>query len=152
MTDTKVDAHILNKFDLAGHTAVVTGGAGLLGAEYCRTLAEAGVPCVVGPITRARAYHELGVDLVFIDGLKTVEDIERAADALPDVPRVLNSELLSGEEAAIVTEVAGTTRDILRETINIDGLAVELTYLDGRLATATTRGDGLSGHNQTKNS
>ena len=51
-------------------------------------------------ITRARAYHSLGVDLVFIDGLKTVEDIERAADALHDVPRVLNSELLSGPEAA----------------------------------------------------
>ncbi len=33
---------------------------------------------------------------------------------------------LSGEEAAIVTEIAGTTRDILREQINIDGLAVEL--------------------------
>ncbi len=34
--------------------------------------------------------------------------------------------LLSGQEAAIVTEVAGTTRDILREQINIDGLLVEL--------------------------
>jgi tRNA modification GTPase len=33
---------------------------------------------------------------------------------------------LSGEEAAIVTEVAGTTRDILREQISVDGLAVEL--------------------------
>lgn len=33
---------------------------------------------------------------------------------------------LSGEDSAIVTEVAGTTRDILREQINIDGLAVEL--------------------------
>jgi tRNA modification GTPase len=33
---------------------------------------------------------------------------------------------LSGEDAAIVTEVAGTTRDVLREQINIDGLAVEL--------------------------
>jgi tRNA modification GTPase len=33
---------------------------------------------------------------------------------------------LSGEDAAIVTEVAGTTRDILREQISIDGLAVEL--------------------------
>jgi len=51
-------------------------------------------------ITRAQAYHALGVDLVFIDGLKTVEDIERAADALHDVPRVLNSELLTGDEAA----------------------------------------------------
>ena len=34
--------------------------------------------------------------------------------------------LLSGQETAIVTEVAGTTRDILRERINIDGLVVEL--------------------------
>jgi tRNA modification GTPase len=33
---------------------------------------------------------------------------------------------LSGEDTAIVTEIAGTTRDILREQINIDGLAVEL--------------------------
>ena len=33
---------------------------------------------------------------------------------------------LSGEDTAIVTEIAGTTRDILRENINIDGLAVEL--------------------------
>ncbi len=34
--------------------------------------------------------------------------------------------LLSGQDAAIVTEVAGTTRDILREQIEIDGLLVEL--------------------------
>jgi tRNA modification GTPase len=33
---------------------------------------------------------------------------------------------LSGQDAAIVTEIAGTTRDILREHIDIDGLAVEL--------------------------
>jgi len=39
--------------------------------------------------------------------------------------------LLSGQEAAIVTEVAGTTRDILRERIEIDGLAVELVDTAG---------------------
>ena len=33
---------------------------------------------------------------------------------------------LSGEDTAIVTEIAGTTRDILREQIDVDGLAVEL--------------------------
>jgi tRNA modification GTPase len=38
---------------------------------------------------------------------------------------------LSGEDAAIVTELAGTTRDILREQINIDGLAVELVDTAG---------------------
>ncbi len=39
--------------------------------------------------------------------------------------------LLSGQEAAIVTEVAGTTRDVLRERIDIDGLAVELVDTAG---------------------
>ena len=38
---------------------------------------------------------------------------------------------LSGEDTAIVTEIAGTTRDILRETIDIDGLSVELVDTAG---------------------
>ncbi len=35
-------SQILSKFDLHGQTAVVTGGAGLLGKQFCRTLAQAG--------------------------------------------------------------------------------------------------------------
>jgi 2-deoxy-D-gluconate 3-dehydrogenase len=38
---------IQDKFDLTGRVAVVTGGVGLLGAEFCRTLAEAGAAVVV---------------------------------------------------------------------------------------------------------
>ncbi len=38
---------------------------------------------------------------------------------------------LSGADAAIVTELAGTTRDIVRERIEIDGLAVELVDTAG---------------------
>ena len=38
---------IQQKFDLTGRVAVVTGGVGLLGAEFCRTMAEAGASVVV---------------------------------------------------------------------------------------------------------
>jgi len=38
---------IQEKFNLAGRAAVVTGGGGLLGAEFCRTLAEAGAAVAV---------------------------------------------------------------------------------------------------------
>jgi NAD(P)-dependent dehydrogenase (short-subunit alcohol dehydrogenase family) len=41
---------ILDRFRLDGRVAVVTGGAGLLGAEFCRTLAEAGAAVVVADI------------------------------------------------------------------------------------------------------
>ncbi len=38
---------------------------------------------------------------------------------------------LAGEETAIVTAVAGTTRDVLREVINLDGLMVEFADTAG---------------------
>ena len=38
---------IQEKFDLTGRVAVVTGGVGLLGAEFCKTLAESGAAVAV---------------------------------------------------------------------------------------------------------
>ena len=38
---------IFDKFNLKDHVAVVTGGVGLLGSEFCKTLAEAGAAVAV---------------------------------------------------------------------------------------------------------
>lgn len=43
------------QFDLSNKVAVVTGGAGLLGAGFCQTLAEAGAHVVVADINGAAA-------------------------------------------------------------------------------------------------
>jgi NAD(P)-dependent dehydrogenase (short-subunit alcohol dehydrogenase family) len=43
-------------FDLTGRVAVVTGGAGLLGAEFCRTLAQAGAAVVVADLNEGAAW------------------------------------------------------------------------------------------------
>jgi 2-deoxy-D-gluconate 3-dehydrogenase len=42
-------------FDLTGRIALVTGGAGLLGSEFCKTLAAAGARVVVADIDRGAA-------------------------------------------------------------------------------------------------
>jgi 2-deoxy-D-gluconate 3-dehydrogenase len=46
---------IFEKFRLNDHTAVVTGGAGLLGKEFCRTLAQAGAMVVVADLNETAA-------------------------------------------------------------------------------------------------
>jgi 2-deoxy-D-gluconate 3-dehydrogenase len=63
---------IMQKFNLTGKVAIVTGGPGLLGREFCRTLAEAGAAVVVADINAdgvsavathliESGYHALGV-------------------------------------------------------------------------------------------
>jgi len=63
---------ILDKFNLAGRVAIVTGGPGLLGKEFCRTLAEAGATVVVADINAdgvnavttsliEAGYHAMGI-------------------------------------------------------------------------------------------
>ncbi len=51
-------------------------------------------------LRRARTYHAAGADMVFIDGLKTTPDIERAARELAGVPQLLNSWIVTPAVAA----------------------------------------------------
>jgi 2-deoxy-D-gluconate 3-dehydrogenase len=41
---------IQEKFDLKGRVAIVTGGGGQLGTEFCKTLAEAGASVVAADL------------------------------------------------------------------------------------------------------
>jgi NAD(P)-dependent dehydrogenase (short-subunit alcohol dehydrogenase family) len=64
--------NIISRFNLSNRVAIVTGGPGLLGKEFCRTLAEAGASVVVADINAdgvnavtkdliENGYHALGV-------------------------------------------------------------------------------------------
>lgn len=60
----------LDLFDLTGKAAIVTGGAGLLGKEFCLTLAEAGAGVVVADL-QAEAAQAVAEELKN-EGLKVV--------------------------------------------------------------------------------
>jgi len=111
-------------------------------------------------LTQLRLHVEAAIDfpeeeIDFLDDVNLQKQIERCAAALASLknetrigsvlrdgfqivivgkPNAGKSSLLnalSGQDAAIVTEVAGTTRDILRESIDVDGLMVELVDTAG---------------------
>ncbi len=48
-------SNILEKFDLHGRTAVVTGGAGLLGRQFSLALAQAGANILVADLAQTAA-------------------------------------------------------------------------------------------------
>jgi 2,3-dimethylmalate lyase len=51
-------------------------------------------------VRRCRAYREAGADLVFVDGIKSMEDLQQYAADLPDLPRMYNGDLASTQELA----------------------------------------------------
>jgi len=126
-----------------------------LSGDFSRAVNE-----LVGQLTNLRVHVEAAIDfpeeeIDFLSDQKLLQRIDDCAAAFETllatatVGRVLRDgyqvvlvgkpnagksslmNRLSGEETAIVTEIAGTTRDILRERIDIDGLAVELVDTAG---------------------
>ena len=49
---------------------------------------------------RCRAYRDAGADLVFVDGIKSTEDLELYARDLPELPRMYNGDLANTREVA----------------------------------------------------
>ena len=51
-------------------------------------------------VKRCKAYVDAGADLVFVDGVKTMEDLQNYARDLHDLPRMYNGDLQSTQEVA----------------------------------------------------
>jgi len=49
-------------------------------------------------VRRARAYRAAGADLVFVDGIKNLDDLKRYAEKLGDLPLIYNGDLLPLDE------------------------------------------------------
>ena len=49
-------------------------------------------------VTRCRAYKDAGADLVFVDGISTLEDLNNYATDLKDLPRMYNGDLAPTRE------------------------------------------------------
>jgi NAD(P)-dependent dehydrogenase (short-subunit alcohol dehydrogenase family) len=85
-------SHIFDKFKLDGQTAVVTGGAGLLGKQFCRTLAQAGAKVVVADLNqkiaeqeaeklKAEGYSAIGVGVDVTNPASTQEMVQTTLNA-----------------------------------------------------------------------
>jgi NAD(P)-dependent dehydrogenase (short-subunit alcohol dehydrogenase family) len=92
-------------FNLQGRVAAVTGGAGLLGSEFCRTLAEAGAQVVVADLNAAAAdilalslvekgcsAAGVGVDVTSADSVKGM--VEATLDSFGRLDILVNSAAL----------------------------------------------------------
>ena len=63
-------------------------------------------------VRRCRAYRDAGADLVFVDGIKTMDDLTNYARDLQDLPRMYNGDLASTwevEELGYKLMICGST-------------------------------------------
>lgn len=93
-----------------------------------------------GVVRRIRAYREAGADLLFVDGIKTLDDLKRYADLLGDLPLIYNGDLLPlGELAKYPFKVTIHIGTMLATFAQIRDTMRELKKT-GRISTDTKSG------------
>jgi NAD(P)-dependent dehydrogenase (short-subunit alcohol dehydrogenase family) len=92
-------------FDITGRTAVVTGGAGLLGKQFCTTLADAGASVLIADIDGEAAdrlansftksgYSSIGCEMDVTSPVSVSRMVEKTIDAYGGVDILVNSAAL----------------------------------------------------------
>lgn len=98
-------SNVLEKFQMQGQVAIVTGGAGLLGKQFARTLAQGGAAVVVADLNRMTAntiaetlvkdgYNALGVGVDVTDPASVAELVETAVNVYGRLDVLVNSAAL----------------------------------------------------------
>ena len=82
-------------------------------------------------VTRCRAYRDAGADMVFVDGIKTPEDLANYASDLKELPRMYNGDLAPTQEV-----------DALGYRLMICGSTIWLVYQQIRDAFAELKETG----------
>src|SRR3990170_2106558 len=98
-------SNVLEKFQMQGQVAILTGGAGLLGKQFARTLAQGGAAVVVADLNRMTAntiaetlvkdgYNALGVGVDVTDPASVAEMVETAVNVYGRLDVLVNSAAL----------------------------------------------------------